>query len=109
MTSGNEGPMTLAGPWSWLADVTGPAAGAGLEGLLEDELAFVAPWGFDPASITAPVLLLHGAADPVVPADHSAWLAGRCPSAELRVTPGDGHVSVLAGVPAALAWLREVG
>ena len=99
----------LAGTWSWLAGVTGPEAGAGLEGLVEDELSFVAPWGFDPAEVTAPTLLLHGSADPVVPPAHSAWLAARCPRAELRVTPEDGHVSVLDAVPAALAWLREIG
>ena len=35
-----------------------------------------------------------------------AWLAGRCPDAELWLRPDDGHVSVLGscGV-AALDWL----
>ena len=99
----------LAGAWSWLAGVTGPEAGAGLEGLVEDDLAFVAPWGFEPAEINVPLVLLHGSADPVVPPAHSAWLAARCGRAVLRLTPEDGHVSVLDAVPAALAWLREVG
>lgn len=99
----------LAGRWSWLETVTGPDAGAGLEGLVEDELAFVAPWGFDPAGIGVPTVLLHGSADPVVPPAHSAWLAERCPRAELRVTPEDGHVSVLDAVPAALRRLRGAG
>ena len=37
---------------------------------------------------------------------HGAWLAARCPDAELWLRPDDGHVSVLGscGV-AALDWL----
>lgn len=98
----------LAGPWAWLETVTGPAAGAGPEGLVDDEVAFVTPWGFDPADVATPTLFLHGSADPVVPPAHSAWLASRCPHAALRVGDGDGHVSVLDALPAALAWVREV-
>ena len=95
----------LAGPWRWLETVTGPEAGAGLEGLVDDEVAFVSPWGFDPADVVAPTLLLHGAADPVVPSAHARWLAARIPGADLRIRPGDGHVSVLDAAEGALAWL----
>ena len=31
--------------------------------MIDDDLAYVAPWGFDPAAITAPTLLLHGEED----------------------------------------------
>ncbi|CAM5576320.1 alpha/beta hydrolase [Streptomyces badius] len=62
-------------------------------------------WGFDPARIAAPLLLLHGGQDRIAPAAHSRWLAGRCPTAELRVRPGDGHISVLDAGPEALEWL----
>ncbi|HEX2896165.1 MAG TPA: alpha/beta fold hydrolase [Marmoricola sp.] len=95
----------LAGPWGWLRSVTGPDAGAGLDGLVDDEVAFVTAWGFDPAGIAAPVLLLHGADDPVVPSTHSRWLARRCPTAELWIRPSEGHVSVLEGAGTALEWL----
>ena len=95
------------GPWRWLETVTGPEAGAGLEGLVEDDLAFVAPWGFDPADVRRPVLLVHGGADPVVPSAHSRWLAERCPSTRLQILPGEGHVSVLESAAAALAWVRD--
>lgn len=97
----------LAGPWEWLRTVTGPDAGAGLDGLVDDEVAFVTPWGFDPAAVAAPLLLVHGAADPVVPSAHSRWLAARCPTAELWTRPGEGHVSVLESGGAALEWLLE--
>jgi pimeloyl-ACP methyl ester carboxylesterase len=53
------------------------------------------------------VPLLHGGRDRVVPSSHSQWLARRCPAAELRLYPGDGHVSVLNSSAAALDWIRE--
>jgi len=73
--------------------------------MVDDDLAYVAPWGFDPADITVPVLVLHGDDDRVVPAAHGAWLAARIPSAELWLRPGQGHVSVLDAAPAVLDWL----
>ena len=89
--------------------MVGPALAAGPGGLIDDDLAYVAPWGFDPADVTAPVLLLHGGRDAIVPAAHSEWLARRCPTAELRLAPDDGHISILAGAPAALEWVRAPG
>lgn len=97
----------LAGPWSWFDSVVGPAVRGGPAGLVDDDLAYVAPWGFDPALVRVPVLLLHGGRDRVVPATHSRWLAGVCPTAELRITADDGHISVLGGASAALEWLRR--
>jgi pimeloyl-ACP methyl ester carboxylesterase len=66
-----------------------------------------APWGFDPAAVRVPVLLVHGGQDRVVLSSHGGWLAGRVPSAELWLRPEDGHVSVLSSAEAALGWLRE--
>ena len=97
----------LAGTWSWLLDVVGPAVRAGPGGLIDDNLACVAPWGFHPAQVVAPILFLHGRQDRVVPSSHSEWLARRCPSAELRLSPGDGHISVLNRGASALEWLRR--
>lgn len=97
----------LSGEWSWLGDVVGPAVEAGPGGLIDDDLAYVAPWGVDPAQVRAPVLLLHGGRDRIVPSSHGEWLARRCPSAELRLYPDDGHISVLDHAVAAMAWLRE--
>jgi pimeloyl-ACP methyl ester carboxylesterase len=54
-----------------------------------------------------PTLLLHGDDDAIAPSAHSAWLARRCPDAELRRSPHDGHISILDHAPAALEWLRE--
>jgi pimeloyl-ACP methyl ester carboxylesterase len=74
--------------------------------LIDDDLAAVAPWGFDPAGIAVPTLLVHGGLDRVVPSSHSVWLARRVPSAGLWVRPGDGHVSVLHAAEDTLEWLR---
>ena len=95
----------LNGDWAWLIDVVRPALASGPAPAIDDDLAFVAPWGFDPRQVRAPVLFVHGAGDRVVPPAHSEWLSRRCPVAELRVAPGEGHVSVLRHSPQALDWL----
>ncbi|WP_407560008.1 alpha/beta fold hydrolase [Streptomyces sp. 184] len=97
----------LAGAWSWFDEVVGPAVADGPGGLIDDDLANVGPWGFDPAAVTAPVLLLHGGRDRVIPCAHGEWLAHRCPAAELWIRPDDGHISVLGSGATALEWLRE--
>ena len=102
-----EDHAALSGAWSWVLDVVNPAVEAGLGGLIDDDLAYVAPWGFDPAQVIAPTLLLHGGRDRVVPSPHGEWLARRCPSAELWLSPDDGHISVLNSAAASMEWLRE--
>src|SRR5215210_4829257 len=102
-----EDEAALAGEWSWFMDVfDAPALAGGTGGFVDDDLASVGAWGFDPA-VVAPTLLLHGGRDRVVPASHGEWLAHRVPSAVLWLRPEDGHVSILNRSPAALCWLRE--
>ena len=96
---------TLHGDWGWLGSVVEPAVAAGPAALIDDDLAYVAPWGFDPAGILAPVLFLHGRQDGIAPAAHGEWLARTCPRAELRLTEDDGHLSILEQAPAGLEWL----
>jgi pimeloyl-ACP methyl ester carboxylesterase len=96
----------FAGEWSWFAEVVGPAVAAGRGGAIDDDLAYVAPWGFEPDDVAPPTLLLHGADDGIAPCAHSAWLARRCPRAELRQSPGDGHISILDHAPDALEWMH---
>ena len=43
------------------------------------------------ARITAPTVVLHGAADPLVPVAHGMDTAAHIPGAELRIIPGMGH------------------
>lgn len=95
----------LEGDWSWFGQVVPPALANGPGALIDDDLSYVAPWGLDVGAVGAPVLVLHGAADGVVPAAHGEWLADHLPSAELWLVPDAGHISVLARAEPALEWL----
>lgn len=98
----------LQGSWSWLNSVVGRAMENGdVGGMIDDDLGYVAPWGFDVAAIRCPLLVCHGEDDRIVPVAHGRWVAVHAPTAELRTYPGDGHLTVLesAGV-AALDWIR---
>jgi pimeloyl-ACP methyl ester carboxylesterase len=97
----------LAGAWSWLGEVAVQALERGLVGMVDDDLATVAPWGFDPEQVRAPVLFLHGGQDRVAPSSHAKWLARHTGSAELWLRPDDGHISVLNSAATAMGWLRE--
>ncbi|WP_372594225.1 alpha/beta fold hydrolase [Actinotalea sp.] len=97
----------LEGEWSWFGSVVAAAAPSGRAPAIDDDLAYVRPWGFDPADVRAPTLLLHGEQDRIVPAAHSRWLAAHLPHAELRLGAQDGHVSVVRGAESALEWVAE--
>ncbi|MBC7782890.1 MAG: alpha/beta fold hydrolase, partial [Burkholderiales bacterium] len=43
------------------------------------------------ATIKAPVVVVHGDADPLVPLEGGKDLAASIPGAELRIIPGMGH------------------
>jgi pimeloyl-ACP methyl ester carboxylesterase len=97
----------IAGPWKSLAADAGRAADAGPDGLIDDDVALVAPWGFEVADIAAPVLLVHGGADRVIPVTHAQRLLHHCRRPELWLRPGDGHVSILDACSLAMDWLLE--
>lgn len=96
----------LQGPWSWFGGVVAGATSAGPGGQVDDLLAQARPWGFAVADVRAPVLVVHGGADRVVPPQHGAWLAAHLPDARLQAVAGAGHLSVLEHVDEALAFLR---
>jgi pimeloyl-ACP methyl ester carboxylesterase len=97
----------LAGAWSWLGAVAGRATEGGLGGMVDDDLAYVAPWGFDPGRVSPPVLILQGGQDRIAPPSHGKWLARHIRPAELWLRPDDGHISVLEAGLAAMDWLLE--
>ncbi len=78
-----------------VTDPNRDALGTSHEGWLDDCLVFVAPWGFDPATIRLPVAIWHGAHDLMVPPSHGAWLADRIPGAVLHERPDDGHLTLV--------------
>ena len=95
----------LAGDWAWLAGVAGQAIAQGPDGMIDDDLAYTRSWGFETGGVAAPVLLVHGTADRIVPAAHGEWLARHIPGAELRLRAGGGHISALREGAAALGWI----
>ncbi|MGH2467762.1 MAG: alpha/beta fold hydrolase [Candidatus Limnocylindrales bacterium] len=95
----------LKGPWKWFGKVVGSALERALEGPIDDDLAYVSPWGFEVTGVLAGVMLVHGGQDRIAPVAHARWMAAHLPSAELRVFPDDGHISALTHVEPALQWL----
>jgi pimeloyl-ACP methyl ester carboxylesterase len=79
----------------------------GIGGWLDDDLAFVAPWGFDPATITAPTLIWHGTSDVLVPIGHARWLHQAIEKSELIASPGVGHLAAYAIQERVVRWLVD--
>jgi pimeloyl-ACP methyl ester carboxylesterase len=78
----------------------------GSEGWWEDAQAQVGAWGFDPADISVPVMVMHGRQDRFVPVGHGEWLAAHIPGVEARILDGDGHLTLLENrIPEVHAWL----
>lgn len=66
----------------------------GSEGWWDDELAFMAPWGFELDAIETPVLLYHGRQDRFVPFAQGEWLARHIPGVRAVLTDDDGHLTL---------------
>ncbi|HTU84747.1 MAG TPA: alpha/beta hydrolase [Solirubrobacteraceae bacterium] len=80
--------------------------GRTVDGLVDDDLAFTVPWGFDVARITVPVSVYYGPHDTLVPAGHGEWLARTIPGARVSVLDG-GHFASYERMPEILAWLTN--
>ena len=80
--------------------------GKSRDGMLDDDIAHVRPWGFELNHIRMPVLLMHGEQDQFVPVSHSKWMASKIPTVERRFLPEDGHLTLsLRRIPEVHAWL----
>jgi pimeloyl-ACP methyl ester carboxylesterase len=95
----------LDGEWAGLGEDVAASEPWGTGGQIADDLAFVAPWGFELDAITAPVLLVQGGLDRVIPAHHARRLHDGLPTSELWEHADDGHISVLGTLPDAFDWL----
>jgi len=65
----------------------------GAWGWVDDDLAFVAPWGFALSAVTVPVEIHYGSQDVLVPAGHGAWLGAHVPGARVVVESEQGHLA----------------
>ena len=81
----------------------------GVGGWVDDDLAFLQPWGFDVGTISVPVLIRYGLTDVLVPRTHGDWLAANVPGCLVEVQDTAGH---MGGNPEEqiaidMRWLRE--
>ncbi|MFK4083453.1 alpha/beta fold hydrolase [Kribbella sp. NPDC020789] len=95
------------GPWGWLGKVAGPGLDAGPYGQIDDDASYTRPWGCDPTAITAPVLLLHGTEDHIIPPAHGRWFAANCPTATLQLHEGASHFTIVEHAEEGLTWLAK--
>lgn len=82
-----------------LASARTEAFRQGVAGYAQDVLIQGRPWPFNPSSITAPVHVVHGELDTLLPLAHSRHTAELIPGATLRVLPGHGHFTILGELP----------
>jgi pimeloyl-ACP methyl ester carboxylesterase len=76
---------------------------------VDDDLAFVSPWGFAVEQINVPVLVRYGATDVLVPPTHGEWLAANVPGCVVKVDHTAGHMGSDPEQEIAenLRWLRD--
>jgi pimeloyl-ACP methyl ester carboxylesterase len=67
----------------------------GVSGWVDDDFAFLRPFGFELDAITVPTLIVHGRQDRFVPVAHGEWLAGAIPGAEVRIADDEGHLTLM--------------
>lgn len=82
----------------------------GVDGWVDDDLAFVHPWGFSVADIGVPTFIWHGSEDLFVPFGHGEWLAHNVSGATAHLLVGEGHLSLAIGaLDVMLSELAEAG
>jgi len=95
----------LRGSWLALNDDVEASGAWGDDGLIDDDVALAAPWGFDLSQLVPPALFVQGGRDRIVPPEHASRMLRAAPRGELWLRPHDGHISVLDAVPVALDWI----
>lgn len=91
----------------YLAESCRAAVSRGYDGWRDDDLAFLADWGIDLASIQVPVSIWQGDQDRMVPRDHGRWLGNHVAGATTHLVPGEGHLSLMKNIDAIVAQLAN--
>jgi pimeloyl-ACP methyl ester carboxylesterase len=101
--------MALGGPIGrWWADSLRVSFATGADGWIDDDLAFVTPFGFEIGAVSRPTLVVHGHLDLFVPLSHGQWLSGAVPGAESWLLANEAHLSLLTNrVSSVHEWLLD--
>lgn len=94
-----------AGGAEWYAGDARDALAVGGAGYYDEARASHEYWDFDLNDIHAPVLIVHGTADPWVDPQEATELAASIPGAELRLLDGIGHLSLMDHLDGVVDWL----
>jgi len=78
-----------------LAASTRAALREGVAGWRDDDMAFVADWGFSLDALAGRVAVWQGDQDLMVPFAHGQWLAAHIPGARVHLEPGAGHLTMV--------------
>jgi len=98
LVSAADRAVLTAGFAEYLAAAFRAALRGGIAGWRDDDLAFIASWGFPlNGPFRTPVAVWQGDADRMVPFGHGAWLASQLPGARAHLEPGEGHLTLVAG------------
>jgi pimeloyl-ACP methyl ester carboxylesterase len=85
------------------------AVSVGVDGWLDDDLAFTRSWGFELSAISVPTFLWQGSDDLMVPFSHGRWLAAHVPEVVAHLEAHEGHLSIaVAGLGRMLDELLSV-
>jgi pimeloyl-ACP methyl ester carboxylesterase len=101
--------QAMGGPLgAWLTEGFHGALEPGIDGWVDDDLAFVADWGFSLDEISVPVAVWQGDEDRMVPAAHGRWLLQQLRDASGEVSATDGHLTLAEDRFAdVLAWFAR--
>ena len=84
------------------------AVSTGIDGWLDDDLAFTQDWGFSLNQVTNPIAIWQGSEDLMVPYAHGQWLAAKLPHAQVQLLEGQGHLSIgQKAFSDGLPWLKR--
>lgn len=82
-----------------MVDLTREGLRNNADGWVDDNMAFINPWGFEFSEIKVPVILYQGSEDKMVPFAHGQWISAHLPQEKLttHLMQGQGHISIFLG------------
>lgn len=77
----------------------------GVDGWVDDGIAFTRPWGFDLGAVRVPLSLTYGRQDTLVPAAHGDWLVAHLDVSRLAIIDDAGHMGYDSQMESDYAWI----